>query len=89
MCLIGTYEQSRQYSDKIMDLVKATLTKKKIKFESNPTETEIKILSKSQSKDSIKKVLDSIIKEIPNDIQKTLLEVVEVSGRVFIRQKVK
>ena len=89
MSVQNAYEQSKKYSDHIMDLVKTALTKKKVKFESNPKDTEIRITSKSQSKDSIKKILESVDKEISEPICKTLLEIAEVSGKVFIRQKTK
>ena len=83
--LTDNYKECKVYADNIMDDIKSLLTKKKIKFENNG-KYQIEIKSK-KSVDDIKKLVKTL--DIPKDVLKMLVSIVDVSGTVVIGQRMK
>lgn len=87
MTLDTCYSESKNYSDTIMSDVVSLLAKKGINhnFKSNGSEI---IITDNQTSSSIINLLNDNL-TIPKDIISLLLDVVEVSNTVYIRQKTK
>ena len=87
--LKAIYSDSKNYSNQIMSDVESLLKKKKIPFDSKYNRNELVIPSSSgKGKDAILKLLNGNLK-VSGDIISVLLDVVEVSGTVYIRLKTK
>ena len=82
------YNESKNYSDKIMSDVSGVLDSNKIEYETKSNGHEVIITGNGQSESSILKLLNDNL-SIPKDVISLLLEVVEVSDKIYIRQKTK
>ena len=82
------FNELKRYSDTIMNDISSVLTKKKIKFTMNPNQTEISILSKNQSKESLMKILTNGL-DVPKEAIKSLIYVLDIDGVIFLRLSTK
>lgn len=82
------YNESKNYSDKIMGDVTGVLDNKGISYTTKSSGAEVIITDNGQSENSIVTLLNNNL-NIPKDIISLLLDVVEVSDIIYIRQKTK
>ncbi len=82
------YNDSKNYSDKIMGDVTGVLDNKGISYTTKSSGAEVIITGNGQSENSIIKLMNDNL-NIPKDVISLLLEIVEVSDIVYIRQKTK
>lgn len=89
MATLGTcYAESKNYSDTIMSDVTSLLDKKNISYSTKSGGAEVIINSDGQSASTIIKLLNDNL-TIPKEVISLLLDVVEVSNIVYLRQKTK
>lgn len=82
------YNESKNYSDKIMGDVTGVLDNKGISYTTKSSGAEVIITGNGQSESSIVSLLNDNL-NIPKDVISLLLDVVEVSDIIYIRQKTK
>ena len=83
-----TYKQSKYHSDTIISDITKTLDSNNVKYESL-NRHEVIVNGGDYSKDTIHYLLSSNMSETPEDIFNVLIDITEVSGVVYIRQKTK
>lgn len=86
--LYTCYNESKNYSDKIMGDVTGVLDSKRISYSIKSGGAEVIIAGNGQSENSIVKMLYDNL-NIPKDVISLLLDIVEVSDTIYIRQKTK
>lgn len=79
------YVDSKRYSPSIMQEVMQILSKKKIKFHANSSDTEINVVT-NKSKSEIEAIVyERLEKKMPRDIIDSLLNFVSVNKDIYIR----
>lgn len=80
------YNESKSYSDNIMNIIEKILKNSKFNYEAKTN--EIIITDKNQSKSSILKLIKKKSK-VSESVINILIDVVEVSDNIYIRLKTK
>ena len=79
------YADSKRYSSSIMQEVMQILSKKKIKFHANSSDTEINVVT-SKSKSEIEAIVyERLEKKMPKDVIDSLLYFVSIDKDIYIR----
>lgn len=86
--LKSCYKDSKNYSDKIMGDVTALLDNEGIEYTIKSNGTEVIMTANGQSEDSVLSLLIDNL-DIPKDVISLLLDIVEISGTIYIRQNTK